>query len=86
MLKIIIRESHLDTNATTTTIRNKLSSLDVHIPTIGYDITKFNGYVKMLIDSLHARGEVTHDLLPNLFKGYKAVSDKKFLNYVSHKE
>ncbi len=56
LLKVIIRESHIDTNATTSNIRTKLSSLDTYIHTIGQDITKFNGYVKLLIDSLQARG------------------------------
>jgi hypothetical protein len=85
LLKVIIRESHLDTNATTATIRTKLSSLDSYLPTIGSDITKFNGYVRMLIDSLAARGETTQDLLTNLFKGYQAASDKSFVEYIGRK-
>ena len=35
LLKIIIREIHLDSNSTTTSIRNQLSSLDQFIMTIG---------------------------------------------------
>lgn len=85
LLKVIIRESHLDTNATTATIRTKLSSLDTYLPTIGCDITKFNGYVRLLIDSLAARGETTQDLLSNLFKGYQAASDKTFVEYIGRK-
>ena len=46
LLKLIIRESHLDTNATTSSIRMKLASLDVYILKIGCNITKFHGYVK----------------------------------------
>jgi hypothetical protein len=74
LLKIIVQESHLDTNATTASIRTKLSSLDKYILTIGCDITRFNGYVQLLIDSLAVRGETTQDLLMNLFKGYHAVA------------
>ena len=85
LLKIIIRESHLDTNATTASIRKKLSSLDTYILTIGCDITRFNGYVRLLIDSLAARGETTQDLLTNLFKGYQAASDKVFVSYIGRK-
>ena len=85
LLKIIIRESHLDTNATTASIRKKLSSLDDYILTIGCDITRFNGYVRLLIDSLAARGETTQDLLTNLFKGYQAASDKVFVSYIGRK-
>ena len=86
LLKIIIRESHIDTRATVRHIRDKLSSLDLYLPTIGNDIIKFNTYVKDLLDSLYARGETTHDLLANLFKAYKAASDKTFVEYIRKKE
>jgi hypothetical protein len=85
LLKIIVRESHLDTNATTASIRKKLSSLDVYILTINSDITKFNVHVSLLIDSLAARGETTQDLLTNLFKGYQAATDKTFVEYIGRK-
>lgn len=86
LLKVIIRESHLDTNATTASIRSKLNQLDEYLPTVGYDISKFNGYVKLLIDSLAARGETTQDLLINLFKGYLAAPDKEFNAYITRKK
>ena len=70
MLKVIIRESHLGTNTTTQSIRTKLSNLDRYIVTIGNDITKFNGYIKRLVQSLAARGDRTEALFSNLFKGY----------------
>jgi len=35
-----------------------------------------------LINSLMARGEMTNDLLTNLFKAYKAVSDCEFVSYI----
>jgi hypothetical protein len=86
LLKIIIRESHLDTNATTSSIRTKMSNLDSYIMTIGSDITKFNGYVRLLIDSLAARGETSNDLLTNLFKGYEAATDNTFVDYIGRKK
>jgi len=67
-LKILIREAHADTRTTVMHIRAKLGALDSYILTIGCDISKFNAYVKDLIDSLTARGETTQDLLANLFK------------------
>ena len=86
LLKIIVRESHLDTNATSASIRTKLTDLDRYLPTIGHDITKFNTYVKLLIDGLHSRGETSHDLLVNLFKGYMAWSDREFVAYIKRKQ
>lgn len=86
LFKVIVRESHLDTNATVTTIRTQLSSLDVYVHTIGCDITKLNQYVKELVTGLTARGETTNDLLVNLFKGYLAVKDKEFVRYIDRKK
>ena len=56
LLKVIIWGCHLDTNATTNSIRTQLSNLDEYITTIGCDIIKFNEHVKRLIEQLHARG------------------------------
>jgi len=86
LLKIIVRESHLDTNATSASIQTKLTDLDRYLPTIGHDITKFNTYVKLLIDGLRSRGETSHDLLVNLFKGYMACSDREFVAYIRRKQ
>jgi hypothetical protein len=86
LLKVIIRESHLDTNATTNQIRTKLSSLDAYITTIDSDIGRFNQYVKLLVQSLTARNQMTNDLLINLFKGYGAVSDEIFRAWLLRKQ
>ena len=86
LLKVIVRESHLDTNATTNSIRTKLSSLDTYITTVDSDIGKFNQYVKLLIQSLTARNQSTSDLLINLFKGYGAVSDEVFRAWLIRKQ
>ena len=86
LLKIIVRESHLDTNATTNQIRTKLSNLDSYIVTVDSDIGKFNQYVKLLVQSLTARNQKTSDLLINLFKGYGAVSDEVFRAWLMRKQ
>ena len=85
LLKLIIQESHIDTNATTDNIRKKLSSLDAYMPTIDHNIRTFNTYVKNLVKALAARGETTTDLLTNLFKAYLAVPDKQFKAYINGK-
>ena len=85
LLKVIIRESHLDTNATTQSIRMKMSNLDKYMSKINSDITKFNGYVKLLEGSLAARGQKSEALLTHLFKGYLAASDKVFVKYITEK-
>ena len=85
LLKVIVRESHLDTNATLASIRTKLTDLDRYLPSIGHDILKFNTYVKLLVDGIRLRGETMQDLLVNLFKGYMACSDSEFVAYMKCK-
>jgi hypothetical protein len=82
-LKILIRESYLDSNATTSMIRTKLTNLDAYMGGVGNDIDKF---VQTLLEALNARGETTTDLLTNLFKGYATCSDKTFVRYISGKQ
>ena len=86
LLKVEIRESYLDTNATTSTIRTRLSSLDMYMGTIGSDISKFNAYVKLRLETLKARGEKSNDILNNLFKGYKTCTDQIFVAYIQRKK
>ena len=86
LLKIIIRESCIDTNATTSTIRLRLSNLDKFLPSVGFDIAKFNQYVQQQVKALNSRGETTQDLLTNLFKGYLAAKDKSFCAYINSKK
>jgi len=86
LLKIIIRESHSDTKAQAAHIRHQLSSLDTYMASVGSDIEKFNIKVRTLIQELKARGETSNDLLINLFKGYKAAADSKFVEYIEKRE
>lgn len=85
-LKTIIRESHSDTKAQAAHIRHQLSSLDTYMASVGSDIDKFNIKVRTLIQELKARGETSNDLLINLFKGYKAAADSKFVEYIEKRE
>ena len=49
LLKVIIRDVHLDKNTKISKIHTKLSSLNTHILSIGGDITYFNTYMKVLV-------------------------------------
>ena len=86
LLKVIIRESHIDTNATTNQIRMKLSSLDTYMLTIECNVATFNEHVKLLIQQLKARNQTTSDLLINLIKGYSAVKNEEFIGWLKRKE
>ena len=42
------------------------------------DVTQFNDIVKAQLDALQSRGETSNDIMVNLFKGYKAITDSQF--------
>ena len=87
LLKVIIMVSHVDTRATITSVRTKLSSLDHAMREHDSDIEAFNDYILGFVSKLHARGQQTQDLLVNLFKGYKACSkDAEFVDYIKRRK
>ena len=86
LLKVVIMVSHVDTRATVTAVRTKLSSLDKAMRDHDSKVEDFNNHVLTLVAQLHARGEQMHDLLVNLFKGYKACKDSEFVEYIKKKE
>jgi hypothetical protein len=82
LLKVIITESYIDTNATALHLRTELSNLDKYMSKVGNDVQKFNQHVKLTIDKLGTRGQTSEDLLANLFKGYMACPDNEFKDFV----
>ena len=74
LLKVLVRESPLDTNATTSWIYTQLLVLDEYMLTVVSDIGKFNLHVQNLVGSLQAQVETSNDLITNLFKDYAACS------------
>ena len=86
LLKIVIREAHIDTNATVRHLREKISTLDQFMATINHDIEKFNAHVINIVNGLKARGHTSQDVLANLFKAYKCVPDQEFVRYIKEKE
>jgi hypothetical protein len=82
LLKVIIRESHIDTGFTERDIRHQLSVLDQYMVSVNSDVKAFNLHVNALQIQLAARKASTEDLLANLLKGYKAAKDTKFIRFV----
>lgn len=73
LLKVILNKMHLETKAAARGIRQRLSNLDTYIVKIGYDIVKFNKYVKSQMQHLAAKGETTNDLVDNVLNAYEVV-------------
>jgi hypothetical protein len=85
-LYAIINKAAINTRSTTTHVRTSLSSLDRYILTIDCDIHLLHLHVKQLKRDLVARGETSSDILFNLFKGYAAVKDLEFKEYIKAKK
>ena len=86
LLKVMIRELHIDTNATASSIRHQMVNLKDYIIKVNCVIHVFNRHVQSLIEGLNSRGQQSTDLLVNLFAAYKAAKDKKFIKYIEDKE
>lgn len=86
LIKVIIREAFIDTNATTRILREKLSSLPAQLALVNGDITKLNSFVMTTMEQLRARGQTTADLVANLFKGYLLADDETFVAYIEKKQ
>ena len=80
---VIIRESNLNSNATVSTLQLNFTNLDEYVLSNGTDIVAFNAYVQSQVNGLAACGEITNDLIVNLFKGYRAMKDQAFLDHPS---
>ena len=63
-------------------LRLNLMNLDKYVQSNGTDIVTCNTYVQSQVDGLTACGEITNDLIVNLFKGYRAMKDQAFLDYL----
>ena len=88
-LKAIVSKIFIDTRATTAAICRELSTLDAYMRSDaanGCNIEKFNLYVQKLINNLAARGETSTDATINLFKGYLAASNKRFVTFMEHQQ
>jgi hypothetical protein len=72
---------------TTMYVHTKLSNLDSSMESLAeHNVTLFNEYVYEQLHALTACSKQTLDLLPNLFKGYKAAKDTQFLEYIRKKK
>ena len=86
LLKVMIHELHIDTNATTSSICHQMANLRDYIIKVNCDIRVFNRHVQSLIKGLNSHGQQSTNLLVHLFAAYKAAKDKKFVKYIKDKE
>jgi len=86
-LRIIVRESHIDTAYTSRHIREQFSKLDQYMENVCVNnITAYNKHVYVLEAGLTARGETSTDKNSNVMKGLKACDDPNFHNWAIRKQ
>ena len=86
LYKLLIQKAIVDTRATTYQFRSSLDNLENYMGIANSNIELFNMYVKNSREGLIARGETVDDLIMELFKGYKATSDTKSVEYIDKKK
>ena len=86
LYKLLMAKAIIDTRATTYQFRSELSTLEAYMGTVGSNIELFNLHVRNARMGLKARGQSADDLILNLFKGYRAAADSKFVEYIETKE
>jgi DNA-binding SARP family transcriptional activator len=85
-LKVIIRNTVIDTQATLFHLRDNLRNLTNCIEDDDYDIETFNLYVTTQVEQLNARGEKSTDRIIYLFSAYLSVPDNKFTEYIEQQK
>ena len=67
-------------------MRTHLTELVKCMELVNCDISKFNQYVRLNHEGLHARGESCPDLMIHLFRTYQSVTDNQFMTYINLKK
>ena len=84
--KVIISTAHVNTKASVSFLREKLSPLDTYILSIDSNIKIFNDYVKTQVHVLTSRGETENYLMINIFKGHRVENYCVFVSYIDEKK
>ena len=81
--KILVGKAEVGTQATIALTRNSLTRLDQKMLEVDSNVEKFNDFVKLCRRKLSDRRTHSSDLLVNLFTGYRATRDSKFVESIS---
>jgi hypothetical protein len=76
----------VQTGATISLLKKKLTRLDITMEECKSNVQMFNDKVNKILKQLRARGLDPGDILTNLLDAYKACEDKGFVEYVQRKE
>ena len=76
---MLISRVVVDNRSTISYYSHEITCLDQLMTKVNYNITAFNNEVQNIVYCLQSRDESMQHLKMNLFKGYKAPTDKEFM-------
>jgi hypothetical protein len=82
LLKQILLLTFIDTRATASHIKDTLLDMGQKLTELSGDVTALNIWVRAQLAKLYAGGHSSPDLLPLLWKTYRAAPDKEFVLYI----
>jgi hypothetical protein len=86
LLHSLIKLINVDTRCFLDTITEKLSDMVPIMDKAKSNIAEFNAAIDKLIDALISHDARIPDIIPQLFKAYKACADEKFVTYITAKQ
>lgn len=86
--KTITMTAQTDTRATVSAILHQLSTLPALMAKVDNNVQAFNNKVVELRQDLISRGQPPNEatLITNLFAGYRACSDREFVQYINQRQ
>ena len=86
LLKVVLEESGLQTNATVMKAKSDLANLSETMVKLGHNVSKFNDHVLAIMATLTRNGSSAPDLIHQLFPAYLVCPDKEFTGYIKDKK
>ena len=86
LLKVVLEESGLQTNATVMKAKSDLANLSETMVKLGHNVSKFNDHVLAIMTTLTRNGSNAPDLVHQLFPAYLVCPDKEFTGYIKDKK
>ena len=86
LYKLLMSKVQVHTVATNYQFKSRLANLENYMGNVNLNIEMFNSHFKEAKEGLSARGDEASNLIMELFKGYKVVSDHEFVKYIKTRE
>ena len=82
LFKQLIKKSVTDPRYTQSHIRENLTKIEAYFSIVNSNIHTLNQNMKVNMEWLIPRGEITDDIVTNLFKDYHVASNAEYVRYI----